>query len=306
MTVRAPMAKKSKPPKPPKYDGIVVTRHTTEEGYTYCQDKTGRICFDSENPQRVVLEKDLRRIAAGLHPGQLGWTVPSALDAYTSAMVQFDNGPLLKVAAWDVRCVAPDAAGRISEGLLSEHRGTPYDADPVVGEELRRKEIHRACGDVVDFSQVQEGGDGSQEIYAFSFQSLRRLAQFEQRPHYPVKIGYTADRDYGAALRVRGFVMEKAGYPERVQLLLVWRTPNGRGLETAIHRWLKAEGRQMREAMSREWFHTNAAEVLGLCQTLPPVPIGQLPALKEPNRGPVTLSVQPDGSMKWDGPGAEE
>ena len=61
---------------------------------------------------------------------------------------------------------------------------------------------------------------------------------------------------------------ERAGYPEKPRLLLVYRTTNGRALEQAVHRKLSQMGRHVTDALGREWYRTNAKELVDICQSL--------------------------------------
>ncbi|MEX0677096.1 MAG: GIY-YIG nuclease family protein [Pirellulales bacterium] len=249
-------------PKPDKFDGVIVER-TIQDGRVFASDKNGRSCWDSENPERVILTEDLRRYAPGLHPGQLGWTVPGTTDGYKWVDVKFDNGAQLAILTYGLERVTPEAAADIATVILAENRNTRFDADPIVAARCLGEFIGQEYAPYVDTDSVVKAGAGCQELYAFTFPSLRRLAAIDQTD-YPVKIGYTADRDIGAIQRVRSFMFEPAAYPERPQLLLIYRTDDGRALELAVHRQLRPK--RLATAVGKEWFLTTGETVLAICQ----------------------------------------
>ena len=124
------------------------------------------------------------------------------------------------------------------------------------------------CGNMVATSiwtTSWNWGKAPNRSTAFSFASLRRLAEFDGLADYPIKVGYTA-REIGAIARVRGLMYEAAAFPERPQLLLVFGTANGRALETAILRELRAEGRKLKGSPSPEWFRSTREQIAALCQ----------------------------------------
>jgi hypothetical protein len=218
----------------------------------FAADKNGRSCWDSETPERVILTEDLRRYAPGLHPGQLGWTVPGTTDGYKWVDVKFDNGPQLAILTYGLERVTPEAAADLAAAILGENRNTRFDADPIVAERCLEDWIRAEYAPYVDTDSVVKAGSGCQELYAFTYPSLRRLASIDGAEVYPVKIGYTAEREIGAIQRVRSLILVPAGFPERPQLLLIYRTDDGRALELAVHRQLP----RIKTAVGKEWFLT--------------------------------------------------
>lgn len=256
------MAKKS------KYDGIVVNRVVDDEGFVHAYDKNDRACWGGDQPERVVLMHDLRKYASGLHIGQLGWTVPETTDSYKWIEVVFDNGVQLPILVYGIERVVPEQAAAIAMDLIEKNRNTRFDADPVVAERCYREWIKEEHSGWVDADQTVELGNGDEEVYAFTFSSLQELARLKGATHYPVKIGYTADKDVGAIQRIRSLMTEVAAFPERPALLLVCRTWDGRALEASIHAELRRRERRLVAAPGIEWFMTNEREVAELCQQL--------------------------------------
>ena len=118
--------------------------------------------------------------------------------------------------------------------------------------------------------EMVELGYGHEELYAFTFPSLRELASLKGAAHYPVKIGYTGNQDNGAIQRIRSQIIEPAAFPERPALLLVCRTRDGYALEVLVHAELRRRDRSLATAPGIEWFMTNKGEVADLCKQLGP------------------------------------
>jgi hypothetical protein len=81
-------------------------------------------------------------------------------------------------------------------------------------------------------------------------------------------------------------------------LLFIFRTHNGRGLETALHRWLRKKGRKKSDAVGSEWFYSTAVEALELCRTLKAV--GKSKPAHEPKPGEAvwfSCSIDPDADV---------
>jgi len=289
-----------------KWDGVIVERHVDETGRVRCYDQNGRLCWDMTSRERVVLVEDLRRYAPGLHVGQLGWTVPDTCDGYKWVEVEFDNGVRLPVLTYGLERVLPERAQSISDEVIAKNRGTMHDADPVVTEQQRTQHVYSTYSAYVAAGNVLRLGSGPEELYAFTFPSLRELAALKGEEFYPIKVGYTRD-SAGAIARVaqmmnwprddsslpeafqatRGpsaFItlgmksiatvgegmgespwVERAGFPERAELLLICGTLSGRELEVAVHRRLREMGRQIETAVGKEWFRTNAQELANIC-----------------------------------------
>lgn len=253
-----------------KFDGIVVKREVDEEGFVHAYDKNDRACWGCDQPERVVLVHDLRRYAPGLHIGQLGWTVPTTTDSYKWIDVVFDNGVQLPILVYGIERVIPERAAAIAADMLKKNRNTRFDADPVVAERCYREWIKKEYAVWVDAEQTVELGNGHEEVYAFTFPSLQELAGLKGATHYPVKIGYTADKDVGAIQRIKSLMTEAAAFPERPAMLLVCRTWDGRALEASIHAELRRRERRLATAPGIEWFMTNEREIAELCQQLGP------------------------------------
>jgi hypothetical protein len=256
------MAKKT------QFDGIIVKREISPEGYVYCYDKNDRTCWGSPDPERIVLMHDLRKYAAGLHIGQLGWTVPGTSDGYKWTDVQFDCGPRLPILVYSLERVPPERADDISARLLAANRNTRFDADPNVAQRCHQEWVRKSYETFVATDQMVESGTGDQEVYAYTFQSLQELARLKKESRYPVKVGYTADKNAGAIERIRSQIFEAAAFPERPSVLLVHRTWNGLGLEAAIHKRLRDQGQHIVTGPGAEWFKTNYVEIRAICNEL--------------------------------------
>ena len=148
--------------------------------------------------------------------------------------------------------------------LLSRYRNTRFDANSVVAERCRRDWILKTYGSIISFNETVYRGAGDQEVYAFTFPSLRELSQLRGDTYYPVKIGYTKDLHEGAYGRIQSQILEKAAYPEKPEVLLVWRTWDGRDLETQAHRKLRACNRKVVASLGREWFLSSREELVAL------------------------------------------
>ncbi len=292
-----------------KWDAVIVKREVDKAGCVYCYDQNGRLCWDMTQRERVVLVEDLGRYAPGLHVGQLGWTVPDTCDGYKWVDVEFDNGVRLSVLTYGLERVLPERAQSISDEMIANNRNTIHDADPAVAEKQRADYVLCTYGAYVDSERALRLGGGPEELYAFTFPSLRELAALKGEESYPVKIGYTrssagavariaqmmnwpheayqqnfpeglqASRGPGATVMLgmksivtvgegmgEGSWVERAGFPERAELLLICGTPSGRELEVAVHRQLRQMGRQVETAVGKEWFRTNAQELANICK----------------------------------------
>ncbi|MEX2671970.1 MAG: GIY-YIG nuclease family protein [Phycisphaeraceae bacterium] len=249
------MSKKS------RFDGVIATRTSDAVGYIHAYDKNGRLCWDKDHAERVVLLEDLRKYGEGLHKGQLGWTVIGSTDGYKWVDVKFDSGPCIPVLTYSLERVVPEKAEAISRSIISECRGTRFDADPIAAEAGRAKWIREEFGTHIDSDDLIQLGEGPHEVYAYTFPSLIELAHIKDEPFYPVKIGCTADKDMGTFLRVRSQIFEDAAFPERVKLLLILRCSDGRPIEVKVHRRLRDEERKVKHAVGREWFLSNVEEL---------------------------------------------
>ena len=258
------MAKKN------RFDGIVAKREVDDEGFVHAYDKNDRACWSGVQPERVVLIQDLRKYASDLYIGQLGWTVPGTTDSYKWIDVAFDNGVQLPILVYGIERVIPERAAAIAADLLKKNRNTRFDADPIVAERCFREWVKKEHAEWVDTNETVESGNGPEEVYAFSFPSLQKLARLKGATDYPVKIGYSGNQDAGAVQRIRGQMIEVAAFPERPVLLLVCRTWDGRALELLIHAELRRRDRRLATAPGTEWFMSNEREVAELCRELGP------------------------------------
>jgi len=256
------MSKKS------RFDGKIITRTVDPDGYVRAYDKNDRLCFDGENAERVVLTEDLRKYGHGLYRGRLGWTVPGSTDGYKWVDVQFDNGPCIPVLSFGLERVLPEKADERSHAIIESCRGTRFDADVAIAEVKREEWIHKEFGTHIDSNELVQMGEGPQEVYAYTFPSLIELANLKGHKFYPIKIGYTADKDVGAFSRVRCQIIENAAYPERLKLLFIVRCEDGRAVELQVHRQLRTADRRVDSAIGQEWFLSNAEEIHQLFASL--------------------------------------
>ena len=258
------------------FDGIVVSELTTDEGYIHTFDKNERSCWDNKAAVRVVLVKDLRKYGKGLHIGRLGWTVPGTTDGYKVIDVQFDTGQRLSVrlpfGVSPIQRVAPERANEISQALIQKYRNTRFDENLDVAKKCREEWIRRSYGEYISLTEMTVLGDGDQELYAFTFPSLRELASLKGEEQYPVKIGYSKESNAGAIGRVRQQIIEAAAYPERPVLLHVHRTWDGRNLEKQVHRKLRELARKVEHSLGTEWFLTSKSELLVILEQCVPAP----------------------------------
>ncbi|MCA9252041.1 MAG: GIY-YIG nuclease family protein [Phycisphaerae bacterium] len=249
------MAKKPKPlPK-------VATREIVD-GYLHAYDADGRLCLDIEKRERIVLVHDLRTYGDDLHIGALGWTIPETTDGYTFADVIFDAGQKLRLNRYAFERVTVESAKVAADRLIKNNRNTRFDADPVVAASRRGDWVAKYYGEYLTLSETIVKGIGDQELYAFTFPSLIELATARGDERYPVKVGFSKNSSDGALGRIRSQILEKAGFPEKPNVLLVFRTWDGRQLETQVHKRLRSLGRKISASLGREWFMTSIGELL--------------------------------------------
>lgn len=262
------MAKRAKPlPR--------VARRECAHGIVHTFDSGGRLCLDIESRERIVLVHDLRTYGAGLHIGALGWTIPETTDGYTFADVWFDTGQKLRLKRYAFARAAPEAANSVAERLIARNRNTRFDADVTVAASCREDWIAKSYGGYLTLSETVVNGVGDQELYAFSFPSLIELARLKGQDRYPVKIGFSRDASAGALGRIRSQIIERAGFPEKPSVLLVFKTWDGRSLETQVHNRLRLLGRRTADSLGREWFLTSTVELL---QTIDDCCLADLPS----------------------------
>jgi hypothetical protein len=228
-------------------------------GRIHACDANGRPCFDLDNPERVVLTHDFRAYAPELHRGALGWTIPTDSDGYTFARIAFDAGPRLRLRNFAVDRVPVETAEAVAAQIIAENRNTRFDADRGVAARYYQ-EFLASYGNTLSLASTIFGGTGDQEIYAFTYPSLVEIATLKGETVYPVKIGYSKSGYGGAGERIRSLITEKAGFPEKPVVLLIFKTWDGRKIEAQVHRKLRAMGRKA-ESLGREWFRTSTAEL---------------------------------------------
>ncbi len=249
------MATKSKPlPK--------ISRREIVNGYLHTYDIGGRLCLDVENRERIVLVHDLRSYGAELHIGALGWTISETTDGYTFADVIFDAGQKLRLKRCAFQRVTEDSVRAVADELIVQNRNTRFDADPLVAATCRESWIAKYYGEYLTISETIFKGVGDQDLYAFTFPSLIELATVRRDEHYPVKVGFSKNSCDGAFGRIRSQIVERAGFPEKPKVLLVFSTWDGRHLETQVHKRLRSLGRRSPASLGREWFLTSTAELL--------------------------------------------
>ena len=231
-------------------------------GRIHACDANGRPCFDLDNPERVVLTHDFRAYAPELHRGALGWTIPTDSDGYTFTRIAFDAGPRLRLRNFTVDRIPPATAEAIAAQIIAENRNTRFDADQVVAAR-HYQEFLASYADTLSLGSTSFDGKGDQEVYAFTYPSLVEIATLKGEAVYPVKIGYSKSGYGGAVERIRSLITEKVGFPEKPAVLLVFKTWDGRKIETQVHRKLRAMGRKA-ESLGREWFRTSTAELRDL------------------------------------------
>jgi hypothetical protein len=259
-------------PKKPTQSPRIATREVIQ-GRIYAYDANGRPCFDLEDPERVVITHDFRAYAPELHPGALGWTIPTDSDGYTFARIAFDAGPRLRVRSYALDRVPVETADAVAAKIIAENCNTRFAADPVVAARFHQ-EFLASYSDSLSLAGTVVDGCGDQEVYAFTFPSLIEIADSKGQAVYPVKIGYTATGYGGAVARILSLITEKAGFPEGPLVLLVFKTWDGLNVETQLHRKLRAMGRKT-NSLGREWFSTSTAELRDLIASC------ELPSLPE-------------------------
>jgi len=252
-----------------------VAKREIVDGYLHTYDAGGRLCLDIENRERIVLVHDLRTYGDGLHIGALGWTIPETTDGYTFTDVTFDTGQRLRLQRYAFERVTVESAKAVADKLIAHNRNTRFDVDSVVAASCREKWIAQYYGEYLTLSETIVKGIGDQELYAFTFPSLIELATVRGDEHYPVKVGFSKNSSDGAFGRIRSQILEKAGFPEKPNVLLVFRTWDGRHLETQVHKRLRSLGRRLPVSLGREWYMTSTGELL---QTIDECDLAELPS----------------------------
>lgn len=100
-------------------------------------------------------------------------------------------------------------------------------------------------------------GDGSGSVYVYYFPNYKELADFRQKPVWPIKVGMTALGD----AKIRISEQQGTAMPEDPVVAYVRKTDNPLRLERLIHSVLFFRGQQVEEAPGNEWFVSSPAEV---------------------------------------------
>jgi len=103
--------------------------------------------------------------------------------------------------------------------------------------------------DIPVLNIIGEGNHGY--VYVLTYESMRSNTTTAM----PLKIGCTRRDD------IQGRIKQMmTGFPERPIVEMLMRVPHPQtpnALETLIHRQLKANGHQLQQGGTREWFHTS-------------------------------------------------
>ena len=142
---------------------------------------------------------------------------------------------------------------------MAEYAGTRFDSDEAIAAAKWDEWFASRIATRFAVEQITRSGEGDQQVYAYSFPSLEALASLRREPHFPIKIGWTADPDVGAFSRIAHLVRDGTGLPDQPAIYHVESTWHGRSLEAAIHRRLRELGRTCSAAVGREWFLSNPA-----------------------------------------------
>ena len=114
----------------------------------------------------------------------------------------------------------------------------------------------------VDTSKVKVIGRGSESVYLYYFPTYRQYSElFLGEPHWPCNIGRTIGD-------VKDRVSKQIGdqLPEKPKIALIIRTDDCEALENKIHEKLKWDN--LEDAIGKEWFLTNPAEVEGIVKSI--------------------------------------
>jgi hypothetical protein len=249
-----------------------IVTEESEQGHVYTRDECGRPCWDPSQPQRVLLLHDLRRHNQRLHAGLLGTTLVGATDGYRCIGVDFDNGAQVVCSSAALQAVRPEDADELAMKMVEANRGTRFDADPSVADVEYRKWLEDEYGDAVDFMDIEWSGEGPDEVYAYTFESLRLLAAAQNQDVYPIKIGYSGTGMAPSITRIASQIRGNTSLPERAVILAIHRTNDGRSLEMNIHRQLRAMNARKKDAMGREWFMASLEMFRKLSSSAPESP----------------------------------
>jgi hypothetical protein len=105
-----------------------------------------------------------------------------------------------------------------------------------------------------------EFGEGNECVYAWSHHSDKRLAELNRAERFPVKIGYSKERDPRRRI-ANTLTQAQTALHSGVELLLVFRTKDAHKIERAVHSILDVRGRRIEGGLGKEWFHSNTDEM---------------------------------------------
>ena len=146
------------------------------------------------------------------------------------------------------------AAGVVEKtGAYGRWRWIEWDPDAVPADPIPAiddgnevgEEDELLAGAVVD-------GEGPGAVYAYYFESYRRLAEADGRDTWPIKIGMSS-------LGFRGRIGEQQGtaMPEHPTIAYVFRSSTPGKVERLLHAVLFLRNRWLEDVPGSEWFDTN-------------------------------------------------
>ena len=101
-------------------------------------------------------------------------------------------------------------------------------------------------------------GDGPESIYGWYLPAYRKLAELQNNPHFPVKVGRTVRAPSQRIEESWGML------PERPCLGFHFRCEAAGHWERVFHARLSLNRRNIDQAIGREWFNTNLGELVSL------------------------------------------
>lgn len=106
-------------------------------------------------------------------------------------------------------------------------------------------------------------GTGPEAVYAWTHSTDKELAHLKAELRYPVKIGYSANRD--PRPRIRASLMQgQTALHSGIELLLVYYTDESRKWERAIHAILDVRGQKIEGGLGQEWYRTSPDEIVAV------------------------------------------
>jgi hypothetical protein len=256
-----------------------ILASTDERGWITITNETGRICIDDNKPSRVLLTADLRKGHPLLKPGILGRTIPNTSDYYRYVGVEFDCGVIEVISISAIQPLTEEACEISSAVFVKKVQGTLFDWDEETARQKTREWETKTFSPILDIKKILRGGEGPQEVYAYTFPSLIALAASKGMEQYPVKIGYTGTSgEIAPSLsRINSQLGDATGRFEPATVLLVWNSWNGRKLENRIHSHLRSLNRRCESAIGREWYTTNIDELVALLSDVRQEEVSRLP-----------------------------